>query len=267
MYNMTEASGFGGLRRYLRGPNGYSPVAGITTLTGDHVHCPSSDDCSYGIFNGAYAGEPDVLPDGRLVFSWASDVTQDYGIVLAQADGSGRTMLVDLPGTTELRARLLRPRGVPPVLPDSVPPAANAPLLPPGTSPPFDPDGNFLFEARNVYFNAPVDVDIVSAPAIGSAAAIRFFLDHQRTSPGSFPNLDWPILLDEHPVSAEGAVSAPAPAHVPLFEQLRSASDGGGTVPLTRGPTGVTGAAHVAGLNFGRRVRLPPVSVVTPVTR
>jgi hypothetical protein len=252
MYNMTEAAGFGGLRRYARGANGYAPVAGVTTLSGDYVHCPSPGDCSYGIFNGSYAGEPDVLPDGRLVFSSAPDVAQDYGLVLAQASGSGRTPLFDLPGTTELRARLLRPRGVPPILADSVPAAANPPLLPPGSAPPYDPDGTFLFDARNVYFNAPVDVDIVSAPAIGSAAAIRFFLDHQRTSPGSFPNLDWPILLDEQPVSAEGAVVASAPAHVPLFEQLRSAVAGGGAVPLTRGPVGVTGAAHVAGLNFGR---------------
>jgi hypothetical protein len=138
------------------------------------------------------------------------------------------------------------------VLPDTVAPTSNPPLLPPGSSPPFDPDGDFLFAALNVYFNAPVDVDIVSAPAVGSASAIRFFLDHQRTSPGSFPNLDWPILLEEKPVSAEGAVSTLAPAHVPLFEQLRSAPGGAGTVPLTRGPLGVSGAAHVAGMNFGR---------------
>jgi hypothetical protein len=48
-------------------------------------------------------------------------------------------------------------------------------------------------------------MDIVSAPAVGSAATIRFFLDHQRTSPGSFPNLDWPILLGEAPLAADGA--------------------------------------------------------------
>lgn len=249
MYNMTEAAGFGGLRRYGRGPNGYTPLAGITYLTLDYVHCPDPGDCSYGIFVGDYAGEPDVLPDGRILFSRTPDVAQDYGLYLMNADGSGRAPLFDLAGTTELRARLLRPRGVPPVLADTVPPSANAPLLPPTADPPYDPDGDFLFEARNVYFNAPVDVDIVSAPAVGTASTIRFFLDHQRQSPGSFPNLDWPILLGEAPVSPEGAVSELAPAHVPLFEQLRSPA---GTVPLTRGPNGTSGAAHVAGMNFGR---------------
>ncbi|MEO8274703.1 MAG: hypothetical protein ABI639_00690 [Thermoanaerobaculia bacterium] len=252
MYNMTEAAGFGGLRRFARGPNGYAPLLGITTLTGDYVHCPKPGDCSYGIFNGNYAGEPDVLPDGRILISWAADVAQDYGLDIVQANGTGRVPLFDLIGTTELRARLLRPRGVPPVLADTIAPEDNAPLLPPAGSPPYDPDGDFLFDARNVYFNAPVDFDIVSAPAIGSAGVIRFFLDHQRTSPGSFPNLDWPILLEEKPVAPDGSVATLAPAHVPLFEQLRTAAGGAGAVPLTRGPLGVSGAAHVAGLNFGR---------------
>ena len=53
-----------------------------------------------------------------------------------------------------------------------------------------------------MYANAPVDWDIVSAPPVGSAASIRFFIDHQRTSPGSFPYLDWPILLGEKKVQA-----------------------------------------------------------------
>jgi hypothetical protein len=134
------------------------------------------------------------------------------------------------------------------VLPDALGPAANPALLPPDGDGPFDAEGSFLFDARNVYFNAPVDMDIVSAPAVGSATAIRFFLDHQRTSTGSFPNLDWPILLGEAPLAADGAVQALAPAHLPLFEQLR----GPAGVPLTRGPNGTSGAAHVAGMNYGR---------------
>jgi hypothetical protein len=43
-------------------------------------------------------------------------------------------------------------------------------------------------------------------------------------------------------------VESQAPANVPLFEQLRSL---GGTVPLTGGPY-PSGAAHVAGMNYGR---------------
>jgi hypothetical protein len=100
----------------------------------------------------------------------------------------------------------------------------------------------------NVYANAPVDTDIVSAPPIGSAETIRFFIDHQRTSPGSYPNLDWPILLAEERVNADGSVRTNAPANVPLFEQLRTSVR---TVPLTRGPNGNFGAGHVAGMNFG----------------
>jgi hypothetical protein len=69
---------------------------------------------------------------------------------------------------------------------------------------------------------------------VGSANIIRFFIDQQRTSPGSFSNLDWPILLQELPVSPQGAVrNQNLPANVPLFEQLRASN---GTVPLTFGP-------------------------------
>jgi hypothetical protein len=244
MYNMTEAAGFGGLRRYARGALPHQPLAGITYLTLDYVHCPNPSDCSYGIYNGEYAGEPAVLPDGRIVFSLAPDVGQDYGLYRMNGDGGGRVALHDVAGTTELRARLLAPRGVPPVLADLLAPASNPSLLPPDADGPYDVDGSFFFDARNVYANGPVDSDIVSAPAVGSASTIRFFLDHQRTSPGSFPNLDWPILLAEAPVAPDGSVAHLAPAHVPLFEQLR----GPGGVPLTRGG----GAAHVAGMNYGR---------------
>ncbi len=243
MYNMTEAGGFGGLRRYQRGAGTYTPILGITYLTLQYVH--PSNPTSYGIFQGSYASEPEVLPDGRLVLSWAADVAQDYGLYRANADGSGLTLLYDRPGTSELRARVIRSRPLPPVLPSASGPAPSA-LPPAGAN--YTADGTFVFEALNVYFNAPVDWDIVNAPAIGTAATIRFFLDHQRTSPGSFPNLDWPILLSEKAISPSGFVSETAPANLPLFEQLRSA---GGTVPLTTGPTGnQLGAAHVAGMNY-----------------
>ena len=32
-HNMTEAAGFGGIRRYTRGPQGYVPINGITTTS------------------------------------------------------------------------------------------------------------------------------------------------------------------------------------------------------------------------------------------
>jgi|GEM_PF-1536378 len=244
MTNMTEASGFGGLRRYVRGPGTYSPILGVTALSQNYAH--PSNPTSYGIFNSAYASEPAVLPDGRIVVSWAADVNQDYGLYLINADGTGLTKVYDNPGTTELRARVVAARPVPPIIADSVPLAAS--LLPPPAQGPYNQDGTFVFNALNVYFNGPVDTEITNAPPVGSAETIRFFIDQQRTSPGSFPNLDWPILLGERSINPDGSVLEPsAPANVPVFEQIRAAD---GTVPFSPGSTG--SGAHVAGLNFGR---------------
>jgi hypothetical protein len=246
MYNMTEAAGFGGIRRFVRGAaSGYTPVAGVTTLSTNYAH--PSNPTSYGVYLSTYYTEPEVLPDGRVVVSTAPDVNQDYGLAVMNADGTGVAPLYDRAGTSELRARAIRPRPLPPVLADAVTQVAS--LVPPAAAGPYDVDGTFVFAALNVYANAPVDTDIVSAPAIGSAARIRFFIDHQRSSPGSFPNLDWPILLGDRTVAADGSVTDPAaPANVSLFEQLRTPDN---RVPLTGGPDR-TGAAHVAGMNYGR---------------
>jgi hypothetical protein len=242
MFNMAEASGFGGLRRYSRGTSPYAPVLGITTLSRDYVS--PSNPTSFGVFKGAYAAEPEALSNSRLVVSWARDINQDYGLYTVGVDGRSLSLLVDFPGTAELRARALRPRPLPPRIADAVP--LRASVLPPPAQGPYDTDGRFTFDVLNIYANGPVDSDIVDAPAVGSAATLRFFLDHQRTSPGSFPNLDWPILLGELPVSPAGAVRNDSlPANLPLFEQLR---DQAGGVPLTSGG----GSAHVAGMNFGR---------------
>ncbi len=251
MYNMTEASGFGGLRRYSRGPVRYQPIIGITRLSlsaSDYANGTNPGNYSYGIYKGSYAAEPDVLPDGRLVFSWAKDYMQDYGLYVADQSGQGLTKLYDNPGTSELRARALRPRPVPPIVSDRV--SAFPSLLPPAAGATASSGGTFVFEDLNVYANAPVDVPIVNAPPVGSARTIRFFMDQQRTSPGSFPALDWPILLGELGISPSGALrSDQAPADVPLFEQIRSPD---GSVPLTFGPLGAEGSAHVAGMNYGR---------------
>jgi hypothetical protein len=244
MFNMSEASGFGGIRRWVRGPGLGVPVAGVTSLTQDYVS--RGNPTSYGIYKGTYAAEPEVLPDGRLVVGWADDVMQDYGLFSMNPDGSARVPLFDLPESAEVRPRTIRARPLPPVLTERA--TRRTGRLPPTSDPAtFFRDGTFVFHALNVYANAPVDTDIVSAPAVGSAGSIRFFLDHQRTSPGSFPNLDWPILLATVPVSAEGMVRHEAPAGVPLFEQLRTSA---GTVPLTPGQYRTDGAAHVAGMNY-----------------
>ena len=182
----------------------------------------------------------------------AKDTGQDYGLYISNLDGSNRKLLYDNPGTSDLRARLVRARPLPPVLPDKNTQVPSP--LPPLAAGPYTQDGTFVFDALNVYANGPVDSDIVNAPAVGSAARIRFFIDQQRSSSGSFPNLDWPILLADMQVSKAGAaMNAAAPANAPLFEQLRDANN---KVPITTGPGGSgyngSGAAHVAGMNYGR---------------
>lgn len=63
-YNLTEAAGFGGIRHYPRGPHGYISILGITDENYELVR-PGS----FHVFKGAYAAEPEVLPDGRLIVS------------------------------------------------------------------------------------------------------------------------------------------------------------------------------------------------------
>lgn len=253
--NMTEAAGFGGIRRYQRGPGSYTPVIGVTDGNRSLV---KSNPPSYGVHPAPYAGEPAVLPRGNLVVSIAASTAQDYGLYVIEPNGAIIDKLYDQPDTVELRASIIRSRPKPPIISDTI--TQRASLVPPTKNGPYDVDGTFTFNARNVYFNAPVDTDIVSAPPVGSAGSIRFYIDHQRSSPGSFPNLDWPILLDELPVNPDGSVVNPnAPANVPLFEQIRTPKPDY-SVPMTGGGEHDGGAAHVAGMNFGR-----PGEVVTCV--
>lgn len=251
MMNMTEAAGFGGIRRVRAGGGGTSPVIGVADVTADRERFVAPD--SYGVYRLGpggvadwYASDAVPLPDGRVVVSLARDIGQDYGLYTMSADGTQVTPLLDLPGRAELRAKPVIPRQRPPALPLAEGPAL--PLVPPPGEGPYDRGGRFVFDARNVYFNAPVDSEIVDAPAVGSAASIRFHADFQRGSPGSFPSLDWPILLGTRAVRPDGSVRpVQLPAGVPLFEQLR---DREMRVPAAGGSqAGVT--AHVAGLNFG----------------
>ncbi len=248
MKNMTEASGFGGIRRYERGVFAYQSMAGVTG-EGEYP-VVAENPAAFGVNDHPYASDPAILPDGRLVFSWAADYNQDYGLYIANADGSNPQPLLDLPGLTELRAQVVAPRPVPPVIPDLITAVADA--LPPAGEEARESDGAFVFNALNVYFNAPVDVDIISAVPVGQAGSIRFFMDHQRQQPGSLDWVDWPILVEELPISPDGAVVAQLPANVPLFEQLRSPQPTY-EVPLTgRGVRENPGVAQVLGHNFGR---------------
>jgi hypothetical protein len=246
MFNMTEASGFGGVRRFSRGPGTYAPVIGVTDLEGQLV-----EPRSFGVYRGRYATDALPLRDGRLLIALAADVTQDYGLFLLDGPGGTPTAIYDQPGTAEVRAVTAAPRPTPPRLADTVPlAAASRPPAAASSEERIDGDGTFVFDAMNVYFNAPVDWAIGHAPAVGSAATLRVYADHQRGSLGSFPGRDWPLLIATLPVDAAGAVRDDrAPANVPLFEQLRSAD---GRVPVMGPPAAPTGAAYVAGLNYGR---------------
>jgi len=248
MKNMTEASGFGGIRRYERGPYTYQSIVGVTG-EGQYPVVSERPD-AFGVNQSPYASDPALLPDGRLVFSWAADYRQDYGLYVANADGSNQQKILDIAGLTELRAQVVAPRAVPPIIPDTVTAVADA--LPPAGEAPRESDGAFVFNALNVYFNAPVDTEIISAAPVGQAGSIRFFMDHQRTQPGSLDWVDWPILLQELPIQPDGSVVAQLPANVPLFEQLRSPQPAY-EVPLTgRDSTDTPGVAQVLGHNFGR---------------
>lgn len=193
MKNMTEAAGFGGIRRYQRGARGYTPVLGVTReLIPEYV---SSDPVSYGVFAPPYAAEPCALPDGRLVVSWTAEVGQDYGLHLVNADGSKRSFSLTQLGPPNCEPECLAPAPLPPIITDRV--KRLAPMLPPAAAGPHDRGGTFVFDCLNVYFTAPVDSEIISAMPLGAAGTIRFFIDHQRRRPGSFERIDWRVLLRE----------------------------------------------------------------------
>jgi hypothetical protein len=224
-------------------------------LTLDHVKRGGSGNgggASFGVYWGNYASDAAPLPDGRVLVSWAPDIHQDYGLYIVSADGTGLERVYDAAGTSELRAKVILPRQAGATTQDMYKdrPWVARPWPQPPAGSDYARDGTFTFNALNVYFNAPVDTDIISAPAVGSAGSIRFFIDHQRKSPGSFGHIDWPVLLNERAVAADGSVTEPnAPANVPLFEQVRSKPGHGYRVPRTGGPYPL-GSAHVTGMNY-----------------
>ncbi len=246
--SLSDASGFGGIRRIERAAGGWAPVIGTSPGAVPLPSAPVS-----GIPWSRYACDPEVLPDGRLLISWAPNVHQDYGLYTVNPDGTGFQLVHDAVGTSELRARVLAPRALEPI-PERdffvlTPTDPGPPLLPPAEGVPLPPKQNQLFYSFNVYANAAVDVDISSAPPVGSASTIRFYLDHQRTSPGTVPALDWPILIFEKPVERDGAiiVTPDIPGALPGFEQLRGPAPDF-IVPHTGGAR-PDGFAH-GGLNF-----------------
>ncbi|MEO8147715.1 MAG: T9SS type A sorting domain-containing protein [Bacteroidia bacterium] len=249
--SLHNEGGFGGLATHVRGAGTYLPLAGYANLTSP-VNPPAGKADSlwrYYSVNG-FAADPDVLPDNRVIFSYAPNNRQDYGIYVMDANGANKTLIYDLAGKTELRAKAIHSRPLPPVIVDQITQVPS--LYPPLAAGPYDIDGTFVFNCLNVYANGPVDMDITSAVKIGDAGSLRFYINHQRTRRGSDAELDWPILLTEMPVNANGSVmNLDAPANQPLFEQLRTSTALGYKVPTTGLPY-ISSTAHVAGMNYGR---------------
>lgn len=246
----SESSGFGGIKRYFRGAGPEPDGLAGTTEYGDldyYVDNPPS----YGILVGEYAAEPFVLEDGRILFSKAPTPEQDYGLFIMDADGSNVMPILDQPGMTDLHAQLVKPRPVPPVIPDGITQLA-FPLPPTGLTD-LKQEGTFTFDCRNIYFNAPVDVPIISAPAVGDIHSVRFFASPLMNQQfGSVEALDFPLLYNEIDVDPFGRVlEKDAPANVPLFEQARSSLATGYHIPRTGGGI-MDGATQVMGFNYGR---------------
>ncbi len=246
----TESSGFGGIKRYFRGPAA-APVGLIGTTEYGDLDYYIDNPPSYGILVGEYAAEPFVLDDGRILFSKAPTPEQDYGLFLMDGDGTNVTPLLDHPGMTDLHAQLIKPRKKPPVIPDGITQLAWP--LPPTGSADLKQEGTFTFDCRNIYFNAPVDVPVISAPAVGDVASVRFFASPLMAQQfGSVEALDFPLLYNEIDVDPYGRVlEIDAPANVPLFEQARSTQASGYHIPRTGGGI-MDGATQVMGFNYGR---------------
>ena len=246
---LLAESGFGGINIHPRGAGNFKAIDGYANETSS-TNAPSGTAAAmvrYYSTNG-FATDASVMPDNLVVYSWATDFNQDYGIYVIDTNGRNKVLIYDNPGTAELRPKAVAARTVPPIIVDNTTQVAST--YPPLQTGPYNPDGNFVFKDFNVFFNGPVDMDITSAPAIGSVSSIRFYMNQQRTRPASAAQLDWPILLAEMQIPMNGkVVNFSAPANVPLFEQLRTSHAQGYTVPTTGGPL-PSSTAQVMGMNY-----------------
>lgn len=246
----SESSGFGGIKKYFR--NGTkSPKGIIGTYSYGSLDYFKTNPTSYGILKGEYAAEPFVMDEGNILVSIAADPNQDYGIYLINSEGKNRQKIIDNSGTTELRAQVIKPRATPKIIPDRN--SNRAKPLPPKNEKELFQEGTFVFDCQNIFFNAPVDHQSVSAPKIGEVSSVRFFAAPSREQQhGSVEALDYPWMYSELPVDEFGRVlNTKSPANLPLFEQARSSTILGYKIPRTGGGI-MDGAAHVTGLNFGR---------------
>lgn len=181
---------------------------------------------------------PAVLPDGRVLMSYAPGGRGDLGLWIARGDGRGLTPVLDLPGTHELDAAPVVRRARARSGWDAergINAAAESALMRGALS---DPAlGTFTFACDDVFANG----GLAGAPARIKGARLRFFAALPRIDRASG---DTAIVVREVSVSDGGAVRAEGlPADVPMFEQLLDAK---GAVMIT-----AHGPAHVPGFNAG----------------
>jgi Secretion system C-terminal sorting domain len=237
---MVYTSGSTGIRWFNKGVDHQHYLAGVNQ---DNMQLYIQNPPSYGTMQPPYAADPVQLPDGRILFSYASQVeNQDYALYTINLDGSNMQPAFDIPGKLELNAQVLQSRQVPPVIPDGVTYVSDE--LPPTSDPgTYYKNGGFRFDCVNIFTNGQVDQTMTDAPPITKNARINFFLNFQRTDT---LGLDSAILFHTESVDYAGGVHFEnAPADVPMFEQVVDSN--GKVVHGTKHQV-----AHVTGMNYGR---------------
>ncbi|MFI5145333.1 MAG: TolB family protein, partial [Ignavibacteria bacterium] len=237
---MTNTSGSPGIRWYSKGTNYPNYIAGVNA---NNMQIYIQNPPSLGTMIPPYATDAVQLPDGKILFSYATQVeNQDYGLYTANLNGTGLTLFYDIPGKLELNAQVLLSKPVPPVVTDNVIDVTSE--LPPTIDPnTYFENGGFRFDCVNIFTNGDVDQAITDAPPITKNASIDFFLNFQRQDANG---KDSAILLTRLPLDYAGGVHFDlAPGDVSMFEQVIDSS--GKVVSGSKGQI-----AHVSGLNFGR---------------
>lgn len=237
---MGYTSGSPGIRWFAKGMDYPHYIAGVDQ---NNQQLFVQNPPSTGTMQPPYATDPVEMPDGKILFSYATQVVnQDYGLYTININGTGLSSFFDIPGKLELNAQILAARTVPPIIVDLVPDTSDdlPPTIDPGT---YFKNGGFRFDCVNMFFNGDVDKPMEDAPPISKFARINFYLNFQRQDS---LGRDSAIFFDSREVQFSGQINFDlAPADVSMFEQV---TDSVGKV--IHGATGQV--AHVSGMNFGR---------------
>lgn len=237
---MFYTSGSPGIRWFDRKVNFENHIVGVNMRA---MQLYVSSPPSIGTMVPPYATDPNQLPDGKIIYSFATQVeNQDYAVYTINLNGSGSTLLFDVAGKMDLEPQPLVSRIVPPILPDLITDVSDE--LPPTIDPlTYFKNGGFRFDCVNMFTNGNVDVPMPDAPPITKFARIKFLLNFQRMDS---LGRDTAILLDTREVQHAGQINFDlAPADVSMFEQVVDSAN-----KVIIGSQNQT--AHVIGLNFGR---------------